>query len=325
MDKRATSGNDRDRKITLTIFFNIIIIIQGGFIMKKGIKIALAFSLMTCGITLACNIDGTSGIVEENNLFIPVNAKSVGEIDENKFNEILDKVETIYSPIIEARNKKLQVVKKWDDGTVNAYAQQSGKTWTISMFGGLARHKAITADGFALVACHEIGHHLGGAPKKKSFWSSSWASNEGQADYFGTMKCLRKYMEKDDNIAIVAAMDVPAYAVEKCQKYFNNAEDLAMCKRGAMAGLSLGSLFKDLRKLPKDLEFSTPDRKVVRKTSDSHPEPQCRLDTYFAGALCDKDHYSDVSSTDAEVGVCTRANNYEDGMRPLCWYKPARI
>ena len=48
---------------------------------------------------------------------------------------------------------------------------------------------------------------------------------------------------------------------------------------------------------------------------------QCRLDTYFQGSLCDKDVNDEVDNSDAE-GVCTLAQGYTFGTRPLCWYKP---
>jgi len=272
---------------------------------------------------LACDIHGTSGIVEENDLYIGVDDKSNNTMTEEQFNAVLDKVEGIYGPIIESRSKELVIVRKWDDGTVNAYAQQSGNIWKISMFGGLARHETITVDAFALVACHELGHHLGGAPKKKSFWSVSWASNEGQSDFWGNLKCLRKYMEKDDNVTIVSKMDIDPTAKATCSKQFAEANDRAMCERGAMAGLSLGNLFRALRRLETELKFTTPDPGVVTRTNHSHPAPQCRLDTYFAGAICDKDHYSDTDDRDDTMGVCSRSREESVGVRPLCWFKPS--
>jgi len=272
--------------------------------------------------TLACDIYGSTGIVEDNDLFIGVNDKGISSITEDQFNTILDDVGLIYAPIIESLGKKLVIERKWTDGTVNAYAQQSGRQWKISMFGGLARHATITADAFALVACHELGHHLGGAPKKKTWISVSWASNEGQSDYWGTMKCLRKYMEKDDNVSIISNMNIDPLAQVTCQQQFIDANDRAMCIRGAMAGLSLGNLFRALRNLSTELKFDTPDPAVVSKTSHKHPAPQCRLDTYFSGALCDKDHYSDVDDRDASIGVCSRSRNEAVGVRPLCWFKP---
>ena len=150
---------------------------------------------------------------------------------------------------------------------------------------------------------------------------SSWASNEGQSDYFGTSKCIRKYFEQDDNQAIVANMEIPAFITQKCQATFSNAEEVAMCQRNGMAGLSLGNLFRALRRMTTKLSFQTPDPKVVTRTDHNHPQPQCRLDTYWNGALCDKSAYDDVSDSDYTEGTCNRVDGYSDGVRPLCWFK----
>ena len=294
--------------------------------MRKGILSVLTGILCFSGQVLACDIHGTTGIVEENSLWIGPDFKGPTTITEARFNEILDRVQRIYTPIVEDKGGKLVVSRNWTDGTVNAYAQQSGSTWTISMFGGLARHETITEDGFALVACHEIGHHIGGAPKKASYFGSSWASNEGQSDYWGTMKCLRRYMAEDDNIAIVEAMGpIDQYAQEKCEANFTSPEEIAMCIRGSMAGMSLGNLFRALRRMTTLLEFKTPDPAVATRTNDAHPAPQCRLDTYFAGAICSVDVEQDVSNTNADQGVCARSEDFTDGVRPLCWFKPSGV
>ncbi|WP_157679897.1 M48 family metalloprotease [Bacteriovorax sp. DB6_IX] len=284
--------------------------------------LALALTMLTTN-AISCDIDGITGIVEENSMYIPVGAKSAGGLTEDQFNRVIDKVEKVYKPIIKEMGANLVIERKWDDGTVNAYARQSGSTWHVAMFGGLARHETITEDGFATVVCHEIGHHIGGAPKKSSWWGSSWASNEGQADYFGTSKCLRKMMENEDNATIVANMDIPAHVTKKCNANFTNAEDITMCQRGSMAGLSLANLFRSLRNLSQELKFTTPDSNVVSSTNHNHPAPQCRLDTYFQGALCDVDHNTDVDQDDALIGTCNRVDNYVDGVRPKCWYKPS--
>jgi len=289
--------------------------------MLKGFM--LTGALLACGAAMACDMEGHSGIVEDNNLYIPANNKAIYTVSEAKFNQILDKVEGLYAPVIAAKGKTLKIERKWDDGTVNAYAQQQGSTWMVSMFGGLARHETITEDAFALVACHELGHHLGGAPKKASYFGATWASNEGQADYYGNSKCLRNYMQNDDNVAIVANMEVDEYAKEKCETNFHNEKDIAICIRGAMAGLSLGNLFRALRRLDTPLGFKTPDTSTVSRTNDNHPAPQCRVDTYFAGAICEKDFALPVSDRDADIGVCNRHDGHTDGVRPLCWFKPS--
>ena len=63
-----------------------------------------------------------------------------------------------------------------------------------------------------------------------------WASNEGQSDYWGAMKCLKRYMENDDNIAIVSKMEVDEHAKTTCEANYNQENDVAICIRSAMAG-----------------------------------------------------------------------------------------
>ncbi len=292
--------------------------------MRNLVLAALLMVLTYAPQSQACSEHGTSGIAEENTMHIGVNDKNANKtIDETAFNSVLDRIEALYTPDFAARGKRLDVVRKWDDGTVNAYAQQSGNTWKITMFGGLARHVEATADAFAAVACHELGHHIGGAPKKGSIWGSSWASNEGQSDYFATSKCMRKFMEVDDNQAVVAAMEIPQVVTDRCEASFANAEEIAMCQRGAMAGEALAKLLNSLRTGSDPVAFTTPDRAVVSSTNHNHPAAQCRLDTYFAGAICDQDASIDPDSSDAKTGYCMRVDGYQDGTRPLCWFKPS--
>lgn len=270
---------------------------------------------------MSCDPEGKSGIVEENDLYIGVNDGVRSNLTEKDFNDVIDRVSRIYSPVIRSKGANLKVNRLWSDGTVNASAQQSGSEWIVNMYGGLARHPAITKDAFSLVMCHELGHHIGGAPKKKIFWIKMWASNEGQADYFGAMKCLRYFMEEDNNQEIIKNANVPAFVQQQCRTNFSDLEENAICQRTALAGLSLGNLFKDLKKLTTDLRFDTPDPSKVTQTDHNHPAPQCRLDTYFAGALCTAHKDEDVSDDDATVGVCSTENqDHHLTVRPGCWF-----
>jgi hypothetical protein len=291
-------------------------------VFKQGLLVA---ALVLSNSVLACSEDGSTGFVPDNNLKISVNAKrKAGEgLTEEQFNEVIDKVERIYSPIVSSEGGVLKVARNWTDGTVNAYASRSGTTWNVSMFGGLARHATITEDGFALVICHEIGHHIGGAPKKASMWSNSWASNEGQSDYWANLKCLRRVFKDDNSLRKVRAMkDVPAEVENKCKAVWETAFDRAICIRGAMAGMSVAKLFQALRNAPVEPNFETPDARIVARTDDNHPAYQCRLDTYFQGSLCPV-HYSDDVEQDQEVtGTCHGAIGSRIGTRPLCWFKP---
>jgi hypothetical protein len=87
-----------------------------------------------------------------------------------------------------------------------------------------------------------------------------------------------------------------------------------------MAGLTLGNFFKVLSKSTKEISFTTPDPIKVAKTNDGHPAAQCRVDTYFQGAICDKSVHEDVSATDANIGTCTIRNGDTTGLRPNCWF-----
>ena len=262
----------------------------------------------------------------ENNLYISADVKFTKSVVEQEFHDAIDEIEKIYGPILKNEHQaELVVERKWDDGTVNAYAFRKGSKWHVAMFGGLARHPETTKDGFSAVICHEVGHHIGGAPKKKS-WMSSWASNEGQADYFATSKCLKLLFETQEqktldlyNQAKKDSEELSAKA--KCDEIHSNLLEAAICYRGALAGKSLARLLGSLRGNA-DVSFDTPDTSVVTKTDDNHPAAQCRMDTYLQGALCDKDSHERPSQTDAAVSFCMRADGYDKGVRPLCWYKP---
>ena len=262
------------------------------------------------------------GFVEENTMSIPVGF-TAGGITESEFNGVMDAIEKIYTPIIAAKGGTFELVRNWEDATVNAYAQRNGTIYQIQMFGGLARHPAITVDAMALVACHEVGHHIGGAPKVANPWSK-WASNEGQSDYFAGLQCLRLYYDQTDanDWMHKNAASVPAFVVQKCESLYTKADEQVDCLRTSMAGLSVGMLFQDLRGETVVPDFSTPDSKVVAKTDDRHPGTQCRLDTYFQGGLCNKAVDSQLSDVDYKQGTCTTAAGDVAGIRPLCWFKP---
>ncbi len=288
--------------------------------LKQGLLVA---AIALTAPVWACTESGTEGFVPENNLKISVNAKRFGGLTEEQFNMAIERVETIYAPIISQMGGKLVIDRNWDDATVNAYAQRSGDNWMVSMFGGLARHETITEDGMSLVVCHEIGHHIGGAPKKVSYYSNSWASNEGQADYFANLKCLRRVFMNDNNAEIVAKMTVPAALTEACTKAFAGEQDRSICIRGGMAGDSVAKLFQALRNQTVAPKFDTPDRTVVSVTNDNHPQTQCRMDTYFQGSLCEVNVNDDVQQDSEVTGTCHGTLGHKVGLRPTCWFKPA--
>ncbi len=289
--------------------------------MTKGILVALMATTLSFSQAFSCDVHGKSGFAPENNLQIAVGDKAANNMTKELFLEAIGRVSSVYAPIVKQKGGNLIMNNRWDDNTVNASAQQSGTNWQVNMYGGLARHPLVTVDGFMMVVCHELGHHIGGAPRKGG-WGSAWASNEGQSDYFAGLKCMRRVLENDDNIAVVSKMEVDAEATAKCQAIYKSESEIALCQRISMAGKSLAMLLGDLGG-NSNVKFTTPDTKIVKTTNDNHPAAQCRLDTYFQGSLCDKAISDDVDGKDATKGVCLKRDGYEVGTRPLCWYKPS--
>ncbi len=231
----------------------------------------------------------------------------------------MDRIEELYTPVVKKAGGKLTVNRLWEDATVNASAQQNGTNWVINMYGGLARHPQVTVEGMALVACHEIGHHLGGAPKVGGWMGEEWASNEGASDYFATLKCLREYFAEEDNEAVIKVTKVDAFATKQCKANWKTKKDIALCQRISLGGSSVAYLFQDLSREKKKPEFKTPDTNVVTETDDAHPATQCRMDTYLAGDLCAVDKSVSLSDKDYKEGSCV-AGTHDVGTRPTCWF-----
>src|SRR5690606_37692278 len=166
----------------------------------KILILSLIFSSLT---SLACD----DGFVKNNQRKIPVDSLHANDMTEKEFKATVKNFENFFAPIIEdEHNIELILFNSWSSNTVNAYAEQSRGKWMVTIYGGLARHKAITQDGLTLVLCHELGHHLGGYPKKST---NKWSSAEGQADYYSTAKCLRHFWKEENNELALQNKNVP--------------------------------------------------------------------------------------------------------------------
>jgi hypothetical protein len=147
--------------------------------------------------------DGGMSLRQSHKSFIPVNSFLANDFTEQEFKGAIKHFEKFFGPQIEdEHNVELIVFGSWASNTVNAYAEKSDKKVMVTIYGGLARHKAITKDGFIAVLCHELGHHFGGYPKKST---NKWSSAEGQADYYASMKCLRRLWKNEDNAQAIGA------------------------------------------------------------------------------------------------------------------------
>lgn len=266
----------------------------------------IALSLL---IPRALGGDNICHLLPANNLHIPTNTFT--GISASEFNEILKEFMAVNEPLAEKKGYKLVIDNKWNDDTVNASTNRSGKKWIINAYGGLARYEGMDPDTYMMVLCHEIGHQLGGFPSK------GWASNEGQSDYYATMKCFRRmsYSRK-------RTLDAPKIVKDNCSLLHKSQEEINICINGSMIGYNLADILNRLSDGKKVLSFSTPDKKEVTTTDNSHPEAQCRLDTYFAGAMCNASYLEDFDATSPIIGACSEEKGDTLGIRPHCWYKP---
>jgi hypothetical protein len=178
----------------------------------------------------------------------------------------------------------------------------------------------INYDGYALVLCHEMGHHLGGAPKSTVYFKR-WVSYEGQADYWGALKCFRTLFKEDDNIKLMENRDVSSWIKNQCSELYADPQESALCMRTILAGQTMANLIADYHGVNFP-QVDTPDLSVVSKTSFQHPKSQCRLDTYVQAALCPIGDDIFVDPIDRLKGTCNRKRGYQKGARPLCWYNP---
>lgn len=244
-----------------------------------------------------------------------------GGLDEETFNLVLDKIEEIYNPVFKEEYDSTLIVRRlWDSDVMNASAEQSGSNWYIKMYGGLARHPIVTAGGFLAVACHEIGHHIGGAPKYR--YDIQWATSEGQSDYFATMICIKRVLE-DWDYEFDYVIDEAVR--EQCAISYKAQKERESCELAGMMGVELASLLADMRsRSGREVEVAidTPSEEEVRRTSSVHPHPQCRLDTYFHGALCPSDSRAILDPEKPHQVGCWTAEGQQVSTRRRCWFQP---
>ena len=275
--------------------------------------IFLCFGLLVASLSLG----QVHSFMEENDLHLEDHLTDNG-MTEDKFDDILDMMQETFESISEDTGMYLDIGGYWDNSNVNAYASQGQDTRYVRVYGGLARRPEVTEDGLILVICHELGHHFGGFP----YYKGQWAANEGQSDFYSTIACARKVWSKKQNKKKLVG--VLPKVKEICNEVWYSYKNKSLCYRTLMASKSLADLLGNLHGVTVD--FSTRDEKIVEKTYDKHPNPQCRLDTYIAGALCKakwKNNIIPEDENEANSVSCPK-DKYQFGGKPRCWYAPSK-
>lgn len=208
---------------------------------------------------------------------------------EVEFNVLLQDLTDLFASETQLSGKRLVMESEWAMPMHNAYTSNQEHLLHIQVMGGLVRDPRLTPDALVIVLCHELGHVFGGRPERMG--SEGMLSLEGQADYFATHTCFRRYAAFRPS----RLENVPVRIQQTCANSFSTTDESAICERTLVA-LTVTAKYLDERQSslhPSDI--FTPSADVVGSTLLGYPSAQCRVDTYMRGALLQE--------------------------RPACWYK----
>ncbi|MEZ0392768.1 MAG: hypothetical protein ACAH59_11165 [Pseudobdellovibrionaceae bacterium] len=239
--------------------------------------------------------------------------------NEKQFWSLIGSVQKVFQPILKSHHMQIEIEADWDSQEQNAFASHSDDRRWLNLYGGLFRTAQMTLDNYLLVLCHEMGHHLAGAPQHPF----ADLSAEGQADYYATNVCLPLMLKGANNKTSLLKLAVPIQMKLKCDHVWGaGSEDSAICQRSLMASLSLTNVLSALLG-DAEVSFFTPAKEVPSTTLQSYPSFQCRLDTLVAGALCRRQAHPTGKLGDPDN--CSFHQFLEaKGTRPACWFVHAK-
>ena len=231
---------------------------------------------------------------------------------------------TLRSP---AKSSGFDLVLVVDDKSASesASANRKGAQAIVTVDGGLLKSPRLTPDGLRTVLCHELGHVLGGAPRRNvpPEWDGPVAhdglselTSEGQADYYASAICFRRLVKGQDHRAILNSEPLPTSKTlsARCEQAHGRKTEAALiCERAARGGRNMLVLVKEF-----PVDFDVPSKVVAPNLiRNQYPDRQCRLDTFIAGALCAHESTSlALDFDDARLTECPMP----EARRPSCWY-----
>ncbi|MCB9059925.1 MAG: hypothetical protein H6622_00200 [Halobacteriovoraceae bacterium] len=178
-------------------------------------------------------------------------------------------------------------------------------------------HSMLTEDVLLMFLCHELGHHLGGAPKKmRNDNTRGWDSVEGQADFFASSKCLPKIFREADN-----KRQIDKYPQKLREDLEKRCGANIYCQRVSKTALDFASMIATFKPYWKAPSLRAKDLFKIGRTLHTHPAPQCRLDTLISGAHCSFKHKIPFDSTNISQGSCLdELTSWPQALRPGCWF-----
>lgn len=230
-------------------------------------------------------------------IFLP-SGMLLSEVSLQDFTSVNGALIKTHQPLVQKQWKSTIDLKEYYDEYGGAFKVDSARKplgesrFVITLTGKTAQIDRMNLDGYAIVACHELGHVLGGFPYQKNALDS-WSSVEGQADWYATNQCMWAYVKIVNASTLMRDFDRDLIA--RCDQAFHgDLEKIMGCLRIISGVQAMADYFN--RSLPVDKKVSlfAQDPRVVEKTLQRYPSDQCRVDTYMAGLF--------------------------SGPRPRCWF-----
>lgn len=229
----------------------------------------------------------------------------------------------LYGPFIGAKKGHFLIERNAASELVVAGARRNTvDEYAVIFDHGFLKSPNLTPDAYRFALCHEIGHLLGGAPRRPP--PAEWEgpvhedglmlmSGEGQADYYATRVCFARMVEGEDHAAALKGKEVPLRLKAACDETWGKDSDLALvCERGAIGSYEMLRMVA-----PFKISLNKRDEEIVEKTLVVYPSRQCRLDTAVAGALCREESGLELDAKDPGKHGCGTGA----GARPACWFK----
>ncbi len=253
--------------------------------------ISLSYSALSCPLY--------KDSMKRNSWEILVGDQTTSEITEESFHEIISTIYAIYLEEFKKHDRVTDLFTDWQTPYFSAWATFKEGRFGINFWGGMARLDGTTYESFAFIACHEVGHIIGGKPYSSS--ADNWASAEGQADAFSASICLKKFFKMMPEKR--AQYPIDKSLKKACNKRYDSYANQRLCQRILYAGEGFKMALEFMYTEVQNLSYLTPDKTIVDTTvTASYPSAQCRLDTIKASAFNLND------SNDLTMS------------RPACWY-----
>ncbi|MGK3990064.1 trypsin-like peptidase domain-containing protein [Sorangium sp. So ce136] len=243
----------------------------------------------------------------------------------------------------QARDNEARLVVSYGTALSPRLEIAADRTWRVHLGVELRRQGLTPPDVAAFVACHEIGHALGGFPFKHSGQQvqqvqglkmgqfGTVSSAEGQADYFASKECLPRLWSAEREVNARFRETVTEHVKTRCDEAWGDIDAQNLCYRLAAVAEAFG---RWTERIPVP-DLSTPDTSEGTVTNYNNPPPQCRVDTVFQGALCQTKFrgtaipglippYEQALTFSPEVEAAAAPDSCTEGLgaRPRCWFAP---